>query len=57
MTFWPLTSYSDFPTNKTFHQFYDPEAEFDIHRIMSGFRGAFATGVAWQQGTLTLPDT
>ena len=25
--------------------------------IMSGFHGAFATGVAWQQGTLTLPDT
>ena len=26
-------------------------------RIMSGFHGAFATGVASQQGTLTLPDT
>ena len=25
--------------------------------IMSGFHGAFATGVAFQQGTLTLPDT
>ena len=25
--------------------------------IMSGFNGAFATGVACQQGTLTLPDT
>ena len=25
--------------------------------IMSGFHGAFATGVAYQQGTLTLPDT
>ena len=25
--------------------------------IMSGFHGAFATGVASQQGTLTLPDT
>ena len=24
---------------------------------MSGFHGAFATGVASQQGTLTLPDT
>ena len=24
---------------------------------MSGFHGAFATGVACQQGTLTLPDT
>ena len=28
-----------------------------FHRIMSGFHGAFATGVASQQGTLTLPDT
>ena len=25
--------------------------------VMSGFHGAFATGVASQQGTLTLPDT
>ena len=25
--------------------------------MMSGFHGAFATGVACQQGTLTLPDT
>ena len=32
-------------------------AELDLHRIMSGFHGAFATGVASQQGTLTLPDT
>ena len=31
--------------------------ELDLHRIMSGFHGAFATGVASQQGTLTLPDT
>ena len=30
---------------------------FYLHRIMSGFHGAFATGVASQQGTLTLPDT
>ena len=31
--------------------------ELDLHRIMSGFHGAYATGVASQQGTLTLPDT
>ena len=31
--------------------------ELDLHRILSGFHGAFATGVASQQGTLTLPDT
>ena len=33
------------------------DTELDLHRIMSGFHGAFATGVASQQGTLTLPDT
>ena len=48
---------SDFPTDKTFHQFHDLYTELDLHRIMSGFHGAFATGVASQQGTLTLPDT
>ena len=56
MTFWPLTN-SDFPTEQTFHQFHDLETELDLHRIMSGFHGAFVTGVACQQGTLTLPDT
>ena len=56
MTFWPLTN-SDFPTDQTFYQFYDLYTELDLHRIMSGFHGAFATGVASQQGTLTLPDT
>ena len=56
MTFWPLTN-SDLPTNQTFHQFHDLYTELDLHRIMSGFHGAFATGVASQQGTLTLPDT
>ena len=56
MTFWPLTN-SDLPTNQTFHQFHDLYTELDLHRIMSGFHGAFATGVASHQGTLTLPDT
>ena len=56
MTFWPLTN-SDFPTNQTVHQFHDLDTDFDLHRITSGFHGAFATGVACQQGTLTLPDT
>ena len=41
----------------TFHQFHDLDTKLDLHRIMSGFHGAFATGVASQQGTLTLPDT
>ena len=48
---------SNFPTDQTFHQFHDLYTELDLHRIMSGFHGAFATGVASQQGTLTLPDT
>ena len=56
-TFWPLTSYSEIPTNQTFNQFHDLDTELDLHRITSGFHGAFATGVACQQGTLTLPDT
>ena len=56
MTFWLLTN-SDFPTDQTFHQFHDLYTELDLPRIMSGFHGAFATGVASQQGTLTLPDT
>ena len=56
MTFWPWTSYSDFPTDQTFHQFHDLYTGIDLHRITSDFYGAFATGVASQQGTLTLPD-
>ena len=56
MTFWPLTN-SDFPTDQTFHQFHDLYTELDLHRIMTGFHGSFATGMASQQGTLTLPDT
>ena len=56
MTFWPLTN-SDFPTDKTFHQFHDLDTELDHHPIISGFHWAFATGVASQQGTLTLLDT
>ena len=49
MTFWPLTN-SDFSTDQTFHQFNDLDIELDLQR-------AFATGVACQQGTLTLLDT
>ena len=56
MTFWPLTN-SDFSTDQTFYQFHDLYTELDLHRIMSGFHRAFATGVASQQGTLTLLDT
>ena len=36
--------------NQTFHQFHDLNTELDLHRIISGFHGAFATGVASQQG-------
>ena len=56
MTFWPLTN-SDIPTDQTFHQCHDLDTELDLHRIMSGFYGAFATDMGCQQGTLTLPDT
>ena len=48
---------SFFPTDQTFHKFRDLDTELDFHRIMSGFQGAFATGVACQQGTLNLLDT
>ena len=56
MTFWHFAN-SDFPKDQTFHQFNNLYTEFDLHRTMSGFHGAFATGVACQQGTLTLLDT
>ena len=32
MTLWYLTN-SDFPTNKTFHQFHDLDTELDLHRL------------------------
>ena len=56
MTFWSLTN-SDFSTNCDF-----PPISWPWYRawplpIMSGFHGAFAAGVACQQGTLILPDT
>ena len=35
----------------------DTTYNLSVSRVMSGFHGAFATGVASQQGTLTLPDT
>ena len=57
MTFWPLTSYSDSPTNQTSNQFHDLDTELDLHWITSGFHGAFATSVACQQETLILPVT
>ena len=57
MTFWPLTNYSDFRTDQTFHQFHDLNTELDLNRNMSSFFGTFATGVECLQGTLTLQDT
>ena len=45
------------PYRSDFPPIYDLYTELDLHRIMSGFHGAFALGVASQQGTLTLPDT
>ena len=54
---WPLTSYSYCSNDRTFHQRPDHVTELDLQRITSGFYEAFATGMAWQQGTLNLPDT
>ena len=48
MIFWPLTIYSDFPTDQTFHQFHDLNTELDLHRITSGFYRAYATDAACQ---------
>ena len=50
MTFWSLTSYSDFPTDRTFHQFHDLNTELDLHRITSSFFGAFANGYGMPAG-------
>ena len=44
------------PVFTTLHRIND-RTELDLHRMKRGFQGAFATGVACQQGTLTLPDT
>ena len=52
-----LDKFFDFPTAQTVQQFRDDDTEFDLHRITSGFHGAFSTGMACQKGTLTLPDT
>ena len=57
MTFWPFISWIDFPTDQNFHLYCDLATGLDLHRITSGFHGDFATGVVFQQGTLTLPDT
>ena len=48
MTFWPLRSYSDFPADLIFNQFFYLDTELDLHRFTSGFHEAFATGVASQ---------
>ena len=39
------------------HQFYDLDTELDLYWITRSFHRIFATGVACQQGALTLPDT
>ena len=46
------------PVFPTLHRFTcNDRTELDLHRIKRGFHGAFATGVACQQGALTHPDT
>ena len=53
MTFWPLTSYSDFPTEQIFHQFHDFNTKIDLHWITSGCYGAFA--IMWHASRERLP--
>ena len=52
MTFWSLTSniniHIDLPTDQTFHQFYDLDDGFDLHKLTYGVHGVFATGAACQ---------
>ena len=51
---WPVTVTSQLIT---FHQFHDLDTNLDLHLITGGIHGAFAMGVACQQGMLTLQDT
>ena len=44
-------------TDQTFHRYHDFDTELDLHRITSGFYGAFATDVACKKGTLILSET
>ena len=45
---WP--SYSYFQTDQNFQQFHDRETKLDLHRIKSGFNGAFANGYGMPAG-------
>ena len=45
------------PNQSDIPQFHDLDTDLYLHRMSSGFYGAYATGVACQQGTLDLPDT
>ena len=52
-----LDQWQWFPTDKNFHQFHYLDTELDLHRNTSDLNWALETGVSYQQGTLTLPDT
>ena len=59
MTFWPFTKI-DFSTDQNFHQFYDLDTGRGLHRIMSGFHGAFTLPTCdayriWHSPKFTLP--
>ena len=47
MAFWPWISYSDSPTDNTFHQLFNLVTDIDLHRITSSFHGTFATSMAY----------
>ena len=44
MIVWSLTSYSDFPTDKTFHKFHDLDTKLDLQRITNAFHGFNCNG-------------
>ena len=53
MIFWPLTRYSDFATDQTFHQFHDVDTEFELRRITIGVHEELQRG--WHASRERLP--
>ena len=55
MTFRSLAKYNDIPS--PIRLYTSPLPHSTLYRIMRGFHGTFATGVARRQGTLSPPNT